>query len=215
MTIKQPPERVQSELFPDLLPDKAISANGEARTRYGAVVQEAACAILGLTEIPNTGTHDCVFDAALKSRNTFIEIKSLRRKNKLPIYDWRRRKDKEAGVPLLYVIAVHDVKGAATMGGLWNMMADSLDTILVLPAAEIDRLAEAETLRQIGSEKTASGERNGYQRAGYREGYRNIPYEKLYKPVIETLQVSYVERWVRGLEFHTSVYFHREVVPWL
>lgn len=212
MTIKLPPLFIQPALF-EMLPDKPIHKPGEARTRFGACVNEIVNMLLGLEDIPNSGSHEVVFDAFLRSRNSFVEVKSLRRKNKLPVYQWRIEKDKEAGVPLLYVIGVHNCPKQATLGGVWLEMAKTMNQILVLPASVIEELAADEPLQQIKTHKTASGERNGYQRKGYKDGYKNIPWQALVE------SCGYYDRIVRGrvhgLECRAIVSFHPEVRPWL
>ena len=106
MNVKPPPHCRQPELF-DFIPDKPLTRPGEARTRYGRVVEEIACALLGLDDILNSGSHQVVFDAHHKASGTFCEIKSVRAKNKIPVYEWRRAKDRDCGVPLVYVLGIH------------------------------------------------------------------------------------------------------------
>lgn len=211
LTIKQPPAFKDVELFPDLIPDKPITRPGEARTRYGEIVNEIVNALLGLTDIPNSGSHDIVFDAWRKG--TFFEIKSLRKGSKCPVYDWRVEKDEKAGVPLLYVIGVHRCKQQKSVGDVWRVMVDTLDELYVLPASVIGRLAMAEPLQTIGSHKTSSGERNGYQRKGYKEGYRNIPWEKISKACEGGKRRTMVAQ-VHGLPCYAKVHFHPVVTPW-
>lgn len=175
MTVKPAPTAVQRNLF-DLMPDKPLLTPGESRTRYGRVVEEIVCKLMNLEDIPNSGTHDAVFDAYRDG--VFYEIKSLRHGGKLPLYECRRLKDAEAGVPLLYVIAIHRCKNATTLGDVWEKMARTITEILVLPAREISRLACLEPLRQIVA-IGPPGERMGYKRKGYADGYRNIPLQKI------------------------------------
>lgn len=212
MTVKPPPQFIQSLLPMDLLPGKPISHNGEARTRYGACVNEAVNALLGLEDIPNSGSHDCVFDAFHRASKTFVEVKSLRVRNKLPVYAWRIQKDKDAGMPLVYAIGIHNCKGARTLDEMWRRMADTLDTVLVLPAAVIETLAAAEPLHTIDSQQTASGQRNGYQRAGYKEGYHNVPWAKLGARMQDGRLCS---AGIYGLTFSANVFFHHTLTPWL
>jgi hypothetical protein len=211
MTVKPPPSAIQLPLL-DVRPNKPISRNGEARTRYGACVNEAVNALLGLEDIPNSGSHDCVFDSYHRPSSTFVEVKSLRVKNKIPVYRWRIEKDKAAGVPLVYVIGIHDCKGAKSLDEMWRRMADTLDTVLVLPAARIEALALAEDLQTIGSHRTPSGERNGYQRKGYKEGYHNIPWAKL-ADGMQQGRTRTAE--IHGLNFVANVFFHQTLTPWL
>lgn len=175
MKVKPPPSAVQPTLF-DLMPDKPLLTPGESRTRYGRVVEEIVCKLMGLQDIPNSGTHDAVFDAW--KDGTFYEIKSLRHGGKLPLYEWRRLKDSKAGVPLLYAIAIHRCVNARTLGDVWRGMTSTIQEILIIPAGEISELASGEPLRQI-VEVGPPGERMGYKRKGYAEGYRNIPIQKI------------------------------------
>lgn len=214
MTVKPPPSHIQQDLGFELLPDKRLTAPGEARTRYGKVVEEAVEALLGLEDIPNSGTHDIVFDAFLRQRETFCEIKSLRRNNKCPIYDFRRTKDRDCGKPLLYVFAIHDCKDAHTVGGIWLKMAETLKQVFVLPAWAVDLEARRHPLQTIKTARTASGSRNGYQRKGYAEGYRNIPFTSLAASVGrgETVKAA---AGIHGVRFEAMAHFHPAVEPWL
>lgn len=217
MTVKPPPTHVPQDLFPaeDIasISGRRIERAGESRVIYGEIVNQVVNALLGFENIPGSGSHDIVFDSFLRGRQTFIEVKSLRRNNKCPIYDFRRSKDKAAGVPLLYVIGIHDCRKQATIANVWLEMARTFDTILVIPPAEIDRLAEAEPLQQIKSQTTKSGVRNGYQREGYCEGYRNIPWDKMMERCAAVHRDAGAR--IHGLDFRADVFFHREVVPWL
>lgn len=213
-TVKPPPSYTQDDLFPELVPDKPLGRTGEARTRYGEVVNLAVNGLLRLEDIPNSGSHDIVFDSFLRSRETFIEVKSLRRKNKCPIYEWRRNKDRDCGVPLIYIFGIHGCKECGTLAEVWHRMADTMNTLLVMPAWAVDLEARKHGLRQIKTNKTASGKRNGYQRRGYADGYRNIPYADLYRPALLGERRP-VETFVCGVEFSATAYFHPAIEPWL
>jgi hypothetical protein len=139
------------------------------------VVEEVITHFLGLTPINTGGPSPVIFDA--HHAGVFYEIKSLRRTSALPVYEWRREKDRTCGVPLLYVIAIHNVTGAADVSEVWSRMAETIRKVLIVPASTIDRLAGAEDLRMLKSEKKSA--RSGYHREGYKEGYRNIPARKI------------------------------------
>jgi hypothetical protein len=212
MTIKPPPSHEQPMLF-DVLPDKPLLAPGEARTRYGKVVEEIVIELLKLTDIPNSGSHNCVFDAHHKSSGTYCEIKSLRQGNKLPVYEWRRKKDRECGVPLVYLIGIHRCTKQKTLGDVWNVMADTLDTILVLPASVIDAEAEKHELRQL-VKQGPPGERQGYRRAGYCDGYHNIPEAALTGMVAgQDARTAFGSKY--DLLLFSRVHFHHSITPWL
>lgn len=196
----------------DVPPDKPLTKSGEARTRYGKVVEEVVIELLGLTDIPNSGTHDCVFDAHHKPTGTYCEIKSLRQGNKLPVYEWRREKDRKCGVPLVYLIGIHRCSGQKTLGEVWSKMADTLDTILVLPAAVIDEEAGKHELRQL-VKQGPPGERQGYRRAGYCEGYRNIPESALTSMVAgQPGHAAFGSKY--DLLLFSRVHFHPSLTPW-
>lgn len=213
VTIKPPPSHVQLPLL-EVAPDKPISRAGEARTRYGKIVEEVVQSLLGLEDIPNSGTHDCVFDAYHRRSGTYCEIKSLRKKNKCPIYDWRRTKDREAGVPLAYIFGLHECSGEKSIADVLARMQDTLNVLLVLPHWAVDLEARKHPLHQIKSTLTASGERNGYQRKGYREGYRNIPYDRLYD-IAKRGNLSLGNSLVHGREFVSNILFHPAIEPWV
>lgn len=212
LSIKPPPSHEQPMLL-DVKPDKPLTKNGEARTRYGKVVEEIVIELLGLTDIPNSGSHDCVFDAHHKPSGFYCEIKSLRQGNKCPIYEWRRAKDRKCGVPLVYVIGIHRCTSQKRLADVWDVMADTLDTILVLPAAVIDAEAEKHQLRQNVPQGPA-GERQGYRRKGYCEGYRNIPEHALLKLVAgQPGRTAFGSK--HDLLLFSRVYFHPDIAPWL
>lgn len=208
MTVKQPPTSVQIPLF-EILPDKKLSTNGEARTRYGRIVEEIVISSLGLTDIPNSGSHDVVYDAW--GHGTFCEIKSVRAGAKIPIYEWRRTKDREAGVPLVYVIAIHRTKSCPDMTTAWEQMMQTLNRVLVVPAWAVDLMARKEPLRMI-TEQGPPGERMGYRRKGYCEGYRNLNLSALEKlafhPDVHRRSV------LMGLPNSAMVRFHSSLTPW-
>ncbi len=211
MTIKPPSTHWQPDLL-DVLPDKPLRKPGEARTRYGKVVEEIVTELLGLSDIRNSGTHDIVFDAHHKPSDTFCEIKSLRAKNKLPVYEWRRTKDRDCGVPLVYVIGVHQCTKQATLGDVWRRMAETLDTVLVLPAWVVDLEARKHPLRRILGE-TKGATRQGYSRKGYCDGYRNVPHAALAERCAGGFsRVSFGE--VHGLQVWANIHFHPSIKPW-
>ncbi len=213
LSVKPPPMAIQQSLLPDLLPDKPLSRNGEARNRYGTAINTVVNALLGLEDIPNAGSHDVCFDSYHRPSSTYVEVKSLRRKGKLVVYDWRLEKDKAAGVPLVYVIGVHNCKGAASVGAMWHKMRDTLDEVWVFPHAFIEAEALKCEPRAIKTEATASGVRNGYQRPGYRRGYRNIPWSVIADAPMQGGRLAGAR--IYGLEFLANIFFHESLVPWL
>ena len=208
LTVKPPPDAYQPWLL-DVIPDKPLNKNGEARTRYGRIVERIAIELLGLIDIPNSGSHDAVFDAW--GHGTYCEIKSVRTKNKCPIYEWRREKDEQAGVPLVYIFVTHSCKGAKTLREAWERMCDTIDNIYIVPASVVNDMVEGETLRQIVEEE--KGGRMGYRRKGYCEGYRNISWSKI--AAIGCGKAAQVEGEIYDLKLSAQVHVHRSLTHWL
>ena len=209
MTLKPAPTHWQPDLIP-VMPDKPITKNGEARTRYGRVVEEIVCSLLGLTDIPNSGSHDIVFDAHHKPTDTYCEIKSLRHNNKLPVYQWRLAKDMACEVPLLYVLAIHRCTKQATLSDVWRTMAATISDIYILPAWWVYLESRRHPLRQLVKQEL--GSRMGYKRKGYCDGYRNLPYSSLTSPAFYRPPVARTE--VYGLPVEAKIHFHWNVAPW-
>lgn len=208
MTLKLLPSHAQLSLF-DLMPDKPLTTPGESRTRYGRVVEEIAEALLDLHDIPNSGSHEIVYDAF--GHGHFCEIKSIRHGSKLPLYEWRMEKDKKCGAPLVYVIVIHRCTKAGTLGEVWQKMADTIKDILVLPVSVMHRLAEAEPLQRILSESKGP-QRVGYSRKGYCDGYHNVPLSKMraedfHSPVSRSCSVY-------ELPVSANIHFHASLTPW-
>lgn len=171
MTINPTPTYTEQSLF-EVPPDDApITSNGQARNIYGQVVEEVVCRLMGLTPIQINGQFSINFDAGYG--DTFYEIKSLNRSSKLPLYEWRRKKDGDSGAKLFYLLALHNVKGAKTKGEVWEKMGDTMKTLLLLPAKNVSTEATKYPLQQNSSR--IKNPRMGYNREGYKDGYRNVP----------------------------------------
>lgn len=155
-------------------PRFSITKNAQARNAYGQIAQEIVCAALDLLPIPINGKCSICFDAERSGH--FYEIKSVKRTGKVVIYDWRMEKERAAKVPLSYAILVHNVRGSDGHDLLREML-DSEPEILVVPASVIHELAQSYPLRQL--QRPSSDPRNGYNRTGYRDGYRNVPVKEL------------------------------------
>ena len=109
------------------------------------------------------------FDAEREEQ--FYEIKSLHRSSKLPLYDWRVAKEQSAQVKVFYLIGLHRVRGALSEVEVWEKMEDTLSEIVLLPAREIHNLARGLELKQ---NRASTNPEVGYQREGYKDGYRNV-----------------------------------------
>lgn len=175
MKIKPAPTEQQPWLLPvePSLPDTPFLTNGAARTHYGAIVQSAVSSLLELVEISNSGEYDIVFDAYHRDTDQFFEIKSVHATNKIPIYNWRIRKEIESGVNPIYLFAIHRVRGAGSKLACLKALAESMTIIVALSASNVERMLKNEKVRQLVAEERNS--RLGYKRKGYCEGYRNLP----------------------------------------
>lgn len=201
MRVKPPPDHIQPNLF-DVLPDKEYETAGSSRTHTGAIVEEVLASILDLTPIQNSGEYDIVYDA--HGHGTYVEAKSVNWRSAIPLYEWRRKKDRHSGVPLVYAVGLHRLHGCAGIRETYSELSRTLDTVLVLPFHVLDRLAPKFRKRQLVKGNPDS--RAGYERKGYCDGYRNVPVKRLvnlrYKPPVK------VEAWVYGVEFCADVRVH-------
>lgn len=151
-------------------PTFTITSNAHARNAYGQLAQEIACAALDLQPIPIDGRCSVCFDAE-DSNGQFYEIKSVHRTGKVVIYDWRI--DKEAAYPsLTYILVVHNARGCCTAAAMLSAYHNSLELWLV-PAHRIHAAAKEQPLCLL--KRPSIDPRNGYSRAGYVRGYRNVP----------------------------------------
>jgi hypothetical protein len=207
MRIKPGPQYLQPLLL-DVAPDKEFGTNGAARTYYGAVVQEAACCLLGIHEIQNSGNFDVVFDGACPYTGMFFEIKSVHQNNKAPLYVWRRQKEAACGVPMLYAFVLHRIRGVTSIRKCWEALGLEMRLpIVLLPLHVVDALCEGVEVRQLVKEKR--GSRMGYERAGYCEGYQNLSVAAIRQAVegitpIERSCVAY------GVHLDANVFIHPE-----
>lgn len=163
-------------------PRFSITKNAQARNAYGQIAQEIVCAALDLLPIPISGSCSVCFDAERSGH--FYEIKSVKRTGKVVIYDWRMKKERAAKVPLSYAILAHNVRGSDGHDLLQEMLASEPE-ILLIPAHVIHESALRFPLRTL--QCVSSDPRNGYNRAGYRKGYRNVPVKELKKQLPCTL----------------------------
>ncbi len=201
LTVKEPPTHTQ-QLLLDVPPKKEFDTPAEARARYGRAVEEIVTDMFSLCPIPNSGSADIVYDA--HGRGTYCEIKSLHHSSALPIYEWRRAKDRRSGKKLVYIVAIHRVRCAGGVFRAWEQLSETLDTVLVLPFHIIDKLAPRFKLRQLVVQDDES--RVGYKRKGYCKGYRNIPRSVLAKCRYRPGVTQRLERF--GLNFECNVRVH-------
>lgn len=170
LTVKQADSHTQMRLLdePDLIKFPSMAS---ARTRYGEAAEQIAITALRAQPITIDGRYDVCFDA--QRGKTFFEIKSVRRNGECPIYNWRIRKDADSGKQLLYAFVLHGVRGVGDTHELWSAMASTVKAIVLAPlwvVAGLHARSKLEHLSDSGNLEAA----NGYNREGYREGYRRI-----------------------------------------
>lgn len=173
-------------------PNFRATSNASARCAYGSAAQEIVCAALDIKPIPINGNCEVCFDAE-GSHGEFYEIKSVRRGHKVVLYDWRMRKEKRAKKKLFYAILIHRIKGERH-DIMWRML-ERCPEILIIRASLIHRIAKKYPKRKLLHK--SGGPRSGYNRKGYRSGYRNVPIA-----AIQALTKG--ERWVFGMLYERS-----------
>ncbi len=164
-------------LLLDVQPSYPMERNAQARNAYGSCAQEIVCAALGLYPIAIDGSCEVCFDA--EKDDTFYEIKSAQRASKVVVYDWRIKKEADAGKPLRYAVLLHRAGGAGSSQELWRDMALTA-TLLVVSAATVHAEAMKQPLKKIGDASASrQSMRFGYSRKGYIDGYRSVPVKNL------------------------------------
>jgi len=146
---------------------------GSARNAYGMAAQHIVCETLGLRPIPIDGRCGICLDA--EDGEIFYEIKSVRTTGKIVIYDWRLEKELSSGVPVMYAILIHSLRGARE--DILNAMRQCAPRILLIPLYEVAYAAREQAQRRYLKPRSARA--NGYNRKGYAQGYRNIPLRRL------------------------------------
>jgi hypothetical protein len=174
-----------------------IPSNAHARNAYGTAAQEIACAALGLLPIPIDGSKSICFDAS--DGHFPYEIKSVHRNGKVVIYDWRM--EKEATVPdSRYLLLRHSVRGHRDGKTLYQAFADNGLEAWIISTPSIHSIARRETKRVMLSDSKAP--RCGYNRKGYREGYRNVGLNRFSPLLVETQLRDFT---LYGIQFHITI----------
>ena len=159
----------------DVLPVWSCDSGAAARNAYGAAAQEIANRFLGLTNVPINGNYAVCFDAY--KDGVWYEVKSTHAKaGKVVMYDWRMGKDAEAAQDkeLVYVLVGHSIKKVRE-DILMAMLAKPV-ILWVLPWQVVHSVAMQCPLQKLkrSNRKTEWSVRNGYERDGYKDGYRNV-----------------------------------------
>jgi hypothetical protein len=180
---------------------------GNLRARSGVVMEEVVRAMLSLEQGPVNGSAKVCPDGYTYKGNP-VEIKSLHRKNKMPIYDCRLAKEL---LGTIYIIGVHHRKKQINLEGIWIDLSKKLDCLIILWGWEVRQLAFSEQLQKIKSNKTKSGVRNGYQRKGYKDGYRNIPFKNLLE--VASIELPFkANANLHGLSFSAPIFISRNLL---
>jgi hypothetical protein len=158
----------------DVIPDRGDLTPGQVRVYSGNVVEAIMRQCLDLTDVPINGRYKINFDAYRSG--TYFEIKSVREAGKIPLYDFRLKKERDAGVPLLYLFGVHRSKGMGTVIDILNGMTSTMRVVYCLTLGEVRGLVNEYPLKSIKTEGGA-----GYQREGYRDGYRILPIYRVHQ----------------------------------
>lgn len=183
------------------VPDRPITGIGQCRAFSGDVMEEIITRLFCLEPGFISGAR-AVNPDAFTHEGKPVEIKSLKKSQKLVIYDWRAEKDP---CDQLYFIGIHNREKADTVAGIWAETHRTLSRVLIMPSTVIHALASIEKLATIKMEETKSGDRNGYQRKGYNRGYRSVPFKSMME-LCQPLPFR-VSAEVHGLRF--------EVTPWI
>lgn len=174
-----------------------IPSNAHARNAYGTAAQEIACAALQLSPIPIDGSKSICFDASDGVRP--YEIKSVHRNGKAVIYNWRM--EKEATVPdSRYLLLRHSVRGHRDGHTLYQAFANSGLEAWIITTPSVHRIAQKEEKRVMLSD--SKDPRCGYNRKGYRDGYRNVGLNR-FTPLLVQAQIR--EFVLYGIKFSVTV----------
>lgn len=169
----------QSALL-EVRPIFTIEKNAQARNAYGEAAAQIACAALRLDSIPIDGSKAICFDAQDPRDGRYFEIKSVKRVGgKVVAYDWRMKKEAGAGVPCSYAILCHAVRSHRDGATLFDAFAAGGLELLVVSLETVHRIAAAQPKQRIKKERIAAAPETGYNRKGYKEGYRNVPVRDL------------------------------------
>lgn len=194
------PECRQLQLF-ESKPVYRLTNNAQARNAYGRAAQEIVCRALSLQSIPTNGRYEICFDA--KDADSYYEIKSVHQKSSVVLYEWRMAKESGSGVPLRYAILAHNAKGCRDADKLYDILNDGGMELFVLPASIIHSLAIHFRIQSYTPSKKYK--RLGYDRGGYKAGYRLLPMRVIKdQPYLNSTVVFPLY----GVEFKIEVYEH-------
>jgi len=160
--------------FPfQVMPLYPLDKEAQARVAYGSVAEGITCSVLSLRKIPINGKADICFDAEVGK--FFFEIKSVKSTGKVIIYDYRMKREVKVR-NVFYAILTHRVKSHKDPSTLFQTFIDNGLELFIAPAKIIKKTALECPLVTVEHENHKA---TGYNRVGYREGYRALPVKKL------------------------------------
>jgi len=180
LKIQPIPEAWTPKLF-DVEQTGRIKSAGQCRTSCGSRIEHFVCTALNLIPIPLSGKYDVNFDAGhvKNGRSVYVEIKSLRRGNKSPLFKFRLEKElraqTESGIPVVYVFCVHRLKGVKSQEEITRTLLYFPVSLYLITLDEVAEMCKDLPLRKM---KTSGGQ-HGYNRVGYKDGYTNLPYVEI------------------------------------
>lgn len=176
--MKIAPPDTQLSMF-DVVPVISCwKSEGAARNAYGYAAQYIVSRLLSLSEIRINGNYEACFDCW--KDDVYYEVKSVRSGHKVVIYESRAKKEESAKICLKYIILARSNEVRAWNDIIPAIMAKPVK-LIILSSESVHMLARRYTLRKHSSSSRA-GEwsvRNGYTRAGYAEGYYNLPVSEI------------------------------------
>ncbi len=159
-------------------PRICCNTSAEARNAFGRAAELIACHVLSIQSIPINGAYQTCFDGwepgKYREPGKYIEIKSTKRVGgKIVLYDFRMKKEEAVAESVDYIIACHNISGERY--DIVRAMLKNPLTLLRVPAQVIHAEARKTALHHINTVASEGwSERNGYEREGYRDGYRNL-----------------------------------------
>ena len=170
------------------------------RAHYGNLMESVVCHFLKIQPLPIFSSKKINLDARSVTGDRLYEIKSVRRSSKVPLYDWRMKKEKEVN-GLFYVFAIHSINQATNATEWFNQIEDTGIRLIEVPTSEVHRMAEGLPL-QINR----SSVKCGYNREGYKEGYRNLPVKEILHRAVSTILPEFCDIYNRMIPVERMVF---------
>lgn len=201
----------QQDLF-DQAPAMKLKGAGHRRSHLGNLVEELVCRAMDWQRLKIDGTKKFCADAANRD-DLPCEVKSVhcsgKMEGKAVIYDWRMKKEAEHAPRMAYAFFCYSAAGQGKSKSLeqfLDRLTESAPTIVLVPSWVVHRQAVSECKLCIQKKpKTPQGKRPGYARAGYCEGYRNLPVGQFIRNAAG-MEVKTFETWGRTFTISLASY---------